>query len=253
MGGCGSSTAGAEEPAFSTVATLGFADDAVVRGLAAEDVVFEAGAAARTAFDAGAVAGSDLVTSGSATVTAGSTGAAAAGFVAAGLRAAGFFGAADGDASGFTVAGFAAAAFAAVDFAVTAFAPVVFAAAGFAGAVLGVAGLRATGFFAAGSSPAAPTVTSVVPVPAAAEAGLDEAFARDAAAFGVDFRAVDGSAAGDVIVGAGASDDCPTRDASCIFWSGASWGESSSGVTGQTYQEATAYSRPGPFCDDSNL
>ena len=115
----------------------------------------------------------------------------------------------------------------------------------FAPPAFAAAGLRAAGLRAAGRA-AAVGVASEESV----EFGADGDFAGDFAAEVLDFG-VEPVVFGDLVVadfveGAGASDDCPTGDASCIFWSGASWGESSSGVTGTTYQVATVYSRPRP-------
>ena len=104
------------------------------------------------------------------------------------------------------------------------------------------AGLRAAGLRAAGRAAGVP----VASVELEADCGLADDFAPDVPDFGVELLVFGDLVVADFVEGAEASDDCPTGDASCIFWSGASWGESSSGVTGTTYQVATVYSRPRP-------
>lgn len=115
-------------------------------------------------------------------------------------------------------------------------------AAAFAPPAFEAAGFRAAGLRAAGRAAGVP----VASVELGADRGLAGDFAPVVPDFGVEPLVFGDLVVADFVEGAEASDDCPTGDASCIFWSGASWGESSSGVTGTTYQVATVYSRPRP-------
>ena len=111
---------------------------------------------------------------------------------------------------------------------------------------LAAAGLRAAGLRAAGVREAGFRGAGVVVSSAETAGSDDDDCAPDAAVLGRDPPVLGDFVVAGFALGAGASDGCPTVDASCIFWSGASWGESGSGVTGTTYQEATVYSRPRP-------
>jgi hypothetical protein len=188
---------------------------------------------------------------------------AVAGFVVVGFAGADFAGAAFA-AADFAWDAFAGAAFAAPDFGVAGFLGAGFFTAGSAGVVPAAAGLSATGFRAAGF-PAAGFPAAGFPAAGFRAAGFRAAGFRAGTAGASGAALEETEVLGDVPAGvavegaifeslssaefvdsAEASIDCPTGNASCIFRSGTSWGESGSGVTATTYQLRTVYSKQGP-------